>query len=324
MKSEPCPRIVVSKCLEFARCRYDGEGVSSELVRAMMPFVDFLPVCPELEIGLGVPRDPIRIVSGKGKTRLMQPSTGKDLTRKMQDFAARFLGSAGAVDGFILKARSPSCGIRNAKVFPSSTAARGTANGQGFFAAAAVRAFPLAVIEDEDRLLDSARREHFLTRAFTAARFRAAQTAGIPQALNRFHAEHRLLLMTCNADAIRRLGRIAANLERRPMRSVLTDYQAVLNRALATAPRRPACVNVLMHALDCLKTRLAARDKSSFLKLLKQYQQARVPLSAPVGVVQSWIVRFADDYLARQAFFRPYPQELALLKNTSKSVPARS
>jgi uncharacterized protein YbgA (DUF1722 family) len=108
------------------------------------------------------------------------------------------------------------------------------------------------------------------------------------------------------------------------MRSVLTDYQAVLNRALATAPRRPACVNVLLHAHDCLKTRLTAQDKSSFLKLLKQYQQGRVPLRAPVSAVQSWIVRFADDYLARQAFFRPYPQELALLKNTSKSVPARS
>ncbi|MDD4858406.1 MAG: DUF523 domain-containing protein, partial [Candidatus Krumholzibacteria bacterium] len=111
------PTVVVSKCLGFAACRYNGLGISSDFVKALMPDVDFVPVCAEVEIGLGVPREPIRVASGPNGLRLLQPSTGLDVTERMVRFARTFLESLSAVDGFILKSRSPSCGVRDVKVF---------------------------------------------------------------------------------------------------------------------------------------------------------------------------------------------------------------
>ncbi|MEO0107852.1 MAG: DUF523 domain-containing protein, partial [candidate division WOR-3 bacterium] len=112
MRMWPKPRIVVSKCLEFEHCRYNAEIITSEIVRALKPFTEFIPVCPEVEVGLGVPRDPIRVVSDHGDLRLIQPSTGRDITTEMQGFSERFLSSVGSVDGFVLKTRSPSCGLK--------------------------------------------------------------------------------------------------------------------------------------------------------------------------------------------------------------------
>ena len=111
------PKVVVSKCIEFAACRYNGLMISSDVVKALMPYVDFVPVCAEVEIGLGLPRDPIRVASGANGLRLLQPSTGADVTNEMVSFATSYLGSLPAVDGFVLKSRSPSCGIKDVKIF---------------------------------------------------------------------------------------------------------------------------------------------------------------------------------------------------------------
>ena len=166
------PRIVVSKCLEFEHCRYDGEIIANETIRALKPFVEFLPVCPEMEIGLGVPRDPIRIEFDGVRRRLVQPATGRDQTEPMERFCTRFLDSVGTVDGFILKSRSPSCGLRGVKVFGPDGKSGSFAPGRGFFADAVRRRFPRLPLEDEGRLLDFRRREHFLKRVFTMARLR--------------------------------------------------------------------------------------------------------------------------------------------------------
>jgi uncharacterized protein YbbK (DUF523 family) len=169
------PRIVVSKCLEFEHCRYDGEIIASEAVRAMKPLVEFLPVCPEMQIGLGVPRDPIQIEFDGGRRRLVQPATGRDLTELMEDFCTRFLGSVGTVDGFILKSRSPSCGLKGVKIFSPDDKSGSSAPGSGFFAEAVRQRFPELPLEDEEGLLDLAGREHFLKRVFTAVLFRTSR-----------------------------------------------------------------------------------------------------------------------------------------------------
>lgn len=308
-------RVVVSKCLEFDHCRYDGAMIASDAVRAMQTHVEFVPVCPEMEIGLGVPREPIRVVLDQGQTRLFQPATGLDLTDKMQAFAARFLDSVGVADGFILKTRSPSCGIKEVKVYSTHAAAVG----RGFFAAAVLERFPTTAVEDEGRLLNFTLREHFLMRVFTSARFRQVMAARTARALTTFHATHKLLLMACNQAAMRRLGRIAANLEQRPLTAVVADYAAELNRALAAPPRRPASINALEHAQGYFKTGLTAKEKQFFHKTLEQYRAGRVPLSAPVSVLQSWIVRFGEEYLASQVFFNPYPEELVELTDSGKT-----
>ena len=133
MRSFAKPKVVLSKCIEFANCRYDGSMITSDFVTALEPHVDFIPVCAEMEIGLGVPRDSIRIVSIKGEQRLIQPTTGLDVSEKMRDFSTHFLSSLPEVDGFILKYRSPSCGMKDIKVYSGSakaTAVSKTAHSQ--------------------------------------------------------------------------------------------------------------------------------------------------------------------------------------------------
>jgi len=175
MYSFPKPNVVVSKCLGFAKCRYDGKVVHDTFVRRLKPFVNFIPVCPETEIGLGIPRDPIRVVSHKGKLHLYQPAKDKDLTQQMIQFSKRYLASLEDVDGFILKSRSPSCGINRVKSYHGYQHDAKPGMGKGFFASAVKNKFPYLVIVDESRLKNLAYRENFCKKLFFLARFRAQQ-----------------------------------------------------------------------------------------------------------------------------------------------------
>jgi len=155
MRTHAKPRIVVSKCLGFAACRYDGTMMRCEAVEQLAARVEFVPVCPEMEIGLGCPRDRIRVVEVGGVRRLIQPSTGRDLTREMVEFARRFLDGVGRVDGFILKSRSPSCGIADTKIFAGPQDETPPRLGTGLFAAEVVARFPdIPVVDDEEGLAD--------------------------------------------------------------------------------------------------------------------------------------------------------------------------
>jgi len=158
------PIVVISRCIDFDSCRYNGQVIRASLRAELEPHVELRPICPELEIGLGVPRDPVVLVHSGGGARMLQPSTGRDLTRRMERFAGGYLAALEAVDGFILKARSPSCGIRDAKVFDSEAEDAGHQYGPGLFAARVLERFPHAAIEDETRLADPRVRDDFLAR----------------------------------------------------------------------------------------------------------------------------------------------------------------
>lgn len=211
MRTFPKPVVVTSRCFEFDACRYSGQTITNNFVEVLVPWVEFRPVCPELEIGLGVPRDPIRIVRKGGERRLVQPSTGRDLTALMREFSARFLGSLGDADGFILKSRSPSCGLGDAKEFPDAENEAASGRGSGFFAGAVMERFPGLAVEDEGRLRNFRIREHFLTELYTLARFRDVRNAGTASALVNFHTDNKLLLMSYSQKEMRALGRITAN-----------------------------------------------------------------------------------------------------------------
>ncbi|HEX7320880.1 MAG TPA: DUF523 domain-containing protein [bacterium] len=162
------PVVCVSKCLGFAPCRYNGSIVRDGFVRKLKKRVKFITCCPEVEISLGVPRDPIRIVSVKGGYRLVQPATGLDVTKRMEKKCREILGALPVVDGFILKSRSPSCGLRDVKIYATPDSAVPAGKGTGFFARAVVKRFPELPIEDENRLKIYRCRERFLTKLFGA------------------------------------------------------------------------------------------------------------------------------------------------------------
>ena len=308
------PVVVLSHCLAEEACRYNGQAIRDPVVARMADFVTFLPICPEVEIGLGVPRDPIRLVAEGGGVTLVQPKTGLDVTEKMRAFSARYLDALGPVDGFLLKGRSPSCGISQVKIH-SADAKRVERKGRGMFADAVLDRHPTAAVEEEGRLGDFTIREHFLTRIFASARLRDVRTAAD---LVRFQAQHKLLLLAHNQSAMRALGRVVANAERKPIAEVRAAYAEGLARALARPARMPSRINVFEHALGFFSDRLAAREKRHFLDLLDRYRAARVPVGAVTTLLRSWADRFEVAYLADQVLFEPYPEGLVQLLDSGK------
>lgn len=305
------PLVVVSKCLEFAPCRYNGALIADRFVKQLEPHVIFLPICPEIEIGLGVPRDAIRIVSEEdGTLRLIQPATGRDLSEKMRHFSDRFLSGLDPVDGFILKSRSPSCGIKDAKRFPSQTADAPVGKGAGFFAAAAGMRFPAAAIEDEKRLSRPRIREQFLTKLFTLRRFREARRAGTAAALARFHSTHRLLLTAHRRKGAALLGRIV-DPQAGTAAERFSRYEPLLLEILSRSPRPSGNVDALTQAFGECSDRLSKKEKAFFFQTLERYRNERLSLRELSKMLKTWSARLEDDPLGGQTFFEPYPESLS-------------
>ncbi|MDW8257571.1 MAG: DUF523 and DUF1722 domain-containing protein [Acidobacteriota bacterium] len=304
------PIVVVSRCLDLEACRYDGQVIPNAFIRRLAAHVTLIPVCPEVQIGLGVPREPIRLIRQGEDVRAIQAATGQDVTERLVGFAQRFLDALPEVDGFILKSRSPSCGIRDTKIFPSAESEVAHGRGAGLFAEMVIRRFSGLAIEDEGRLNDEAIRDHFLTKLFTFARFRQATKAASIAALVHFHATHKFLLMAHSQKELRAMGRLVANAAHRPLSDVLAEYRHHLQQALQRAARRPALVNVFQHGFGYVSKHLTAREKALFQQTLEKYRRGRVPVSAVLSLLRAWIVRFESDYLLAQTFFEPYPDDL--------------
>jgi len=318
MRKFPKPTVVTSKCFEFDACRYNGAMIPNNFVQKLEPFVKFVPVCPEVEIGLGVPRDVIRVVEKKGKKLLVQPTTGKELSKSMYKFAEGFLNSLDSVEGFILKSRSPSCGVNNAKIFRDADNPAPIGKGPGLFAEKVLEKFPGAAIEDEGRLMNYNIREHFLTKLYTLARFREVSIKNTAKALIDFQSDNKFIFMSYNQREMRALGKIAANENKLPIEDVISEYEKHLHHALSNHPRRSTHINTLMHGLGYFSKKLTSKEKAYFLDLLDNYRNSKIPLSAILSVLESWIVKYEEEYLARQTFFEPYPRELMDISDSGK------
>lgn len=311
------PKIVVSKCIEFDRCRYDGSLIPSDFVKALKPHVDFSPVCAEMEIGLGVPRSSVRIVSINGKLKLIQPATGLDMTDKMETFSGQFLSSLKGIDGFILKYRSPSCGIKNIRVYSSPEKAGIAYKASGFFGAAVIKLFPDFAIEDEGRLRNINIREHFLTKLYILASFREVQETGTLSDLIQFHTHNKLLLMAHSQKETKILGNIVANREKRVINEQSLLYRVHLGQALRSPPKSTSKINMLMHSFGYFSDRLSHEEKTHFLQSIDRYRNKKTSFSSLLAILQSWIARFDEDYLRSQTFFEPFPEDLIeLCKDT--------
>jgi uncharacterized protein YbbK (DUF523 family) len=236
----PRPTVVISRCIDFDTCRYNGQVIRASLREELEPFVDFRPICPELEIGLGVPRDPVRLVRQDDRVHMVQPATGRDLTGAMSSFSKRFLGSLETVDGFILKSRSPSCAIGNSKIFHSGREDATHDSGPGLFTARVLERFPDAAIEDEDRLRDPRVRDHFLTKLFMLAAFRGVAADGGRDALVDFHAANKCLLADHDEARLQAMERLVADAPARLPAEVVRAYRSHLAAALRDGRTRVA------------------------------------------------------------------------------------
>ncbi|MHB1295088.1 MAG: YbgA family protein [Anaerolineae bacterium] len=317
MREWPRPRIVISRCLELEACRWNGQVIASDVVRQLMPYVDLVPVCPEVEIGLGVPRPPILLQQRDGGTQLVQPETGRDLTEDMTAFSQRFLDTVGTVDGFLLKSRSPSCGLWDARLYGENLDEE-VGQGAGLFALAVLERFGQMPIEDEDRLTHAPVREHWLTRIYTMASFRSFRDQPSMQALEDWHSRAKYLLMAHHEPSLRRMGRLVANHDRQPLNVLLNHYQALLGAALAHPARPGPMVNALTHVLGYFSERVSTEEKVDLLACLEAYRLGRLSLSVPLGLLRGWIACYDEAYLREQFLFAPYPEALAQISDSGK------
>lgn len=312
---------MVSQCLGFEACRYNGERASSRLRDLIGPYVDWVPICPEVQIGLGIPREPIRLVTedrDSSQLKLLQPSTQRDLSRSMAHFSKSFLETVGPVDGFLLKSASPSCGVRDAKYYAAAEDSPALGRGPGLFAAAVLERFPHLAVEDEGRLTNLRIREHFLTRIFTAARYRRLEEAPSLAKLIEFHSRHKLLLLAYNQTRLRDLGRLVGSLRKSELEAGLARYRELLGQALQRLPRLSAHCNVLQHAFGYFSKELSRAEKAHFLNLIERYTSAKISLSALIEVMKIWLVRFQIEYLLEQVYFEPFPEPLLSLQDSGK------
>jgi len=314
MREFPKPNVVISKCVTFAPVRYNAQIVASKFVEKLKPHINSISICPEVEIGLGVPRDPVRIVLVNGKRRLVQPSSGMDFTEKMESFAQTFLDSLNEVDGFILKRGSPSSGIKNVKIYPKLEKSSPIEKGPGFFGGAVLEKFPDLAIEDELRLLNLRIREHFLTKLFTLASFRKVKKSDRMRELVRFHSENKYLFTAYNQKELGILGRLVANHEQKPFPEILQAYETHLHYALARTPSVGAYINVMLKIMGYFSHQLSKDEKTFFLDSVEKYEAGRLTLSANLSVLRSWIIRFGQEYLATQSILEPYPEPLVELE----------
>lgn len=304
------PKIVSSKCIEFGACRYNGLLIRSSVVENLKKHVEFHPICPEVEIGLGVPRKPVRVSELDGRISLIQPATGLNFTGRMHEFSGSFLNSLDAVDGFILKNRSPSCGIKSIKVYKGFENSRPLTDGVGLFAASVMEKFPQIPIEDEGRLRNLMIRENFLTRIFTLADFREVRESGDFNDLIDFQTRNKLLLLSYNQEYTRKMGNLLSNRGKHSIKDMKDKYGEMLVAALAEPQGVPSNINVLMHAFGYFSNNLKFPEKAFFQDSLQKYREGRLPLLAVTNLLKSWMIRFDEEYLLKQTFFEPYPEDL--------------
>ncbi len=317
MRVFPRPIVVVSRCMEFGAVRYDAQMISSDFIKQLKAYVEFIPVCPEVEIGLGIPREPLRLVKKGDSIRLIQPATGLDFTDQMDAFSKKFLSSLGEVDGFILKSKSPSSAIKDARIYPSEQKVAALGRGPGFFGGAVLKDFSNKAVEDEKRLLNNRIKEHFLTKLYTLADFRAVKKAENGNALVDFQAKNKLLLTAYSQVELHIMGRLVAERKNKPLRETLEAYEAHLSEALKRPPKVGSNYNVLTKAAGYFTSKLTSKEKAFFLDSANNYKLGLGPFSAPLSILKSWIIRFEEDYLDQQTFFEPYPEKLAVTENVS-------
>lgn len=315
------PRIGVSRCLLGESVRYDGGHKADRfLLDVLAGHVDWLPVCPEVEAGLGIPREAVHlsaatdgVAAGSERVRMVGVKSGKDWTAALMNWSASRVDALAALNlsGFVLKKDSPSCGLMRVRVHHPRKAV--TRTGRGLFAETLIAACPSLPVEDEGRLHDARLRENFIERVFAYARvtafFAQRWTLG---SLVSFHTAHKLQLLAHSRVRYAELGRLVAE-GRQWSRTALADrYLMTFMSALAVVATPGRHADVMLHMLGHFKAQLTPADKQELLSLIADYRAGIVPLVVPLTLLRHHVRSEAVTYLAGQSYLEPHPRELAL------------
>jgi uncharacterized protein YbgA (DUF1722 family)/uncharacterized protein YbbK (DUF523 family) len=308
-------RLGISACLLGAPVRFDGQHKRDPfLVGELGALVEWVPVCPEVEAGMGVPRESVRLVRD-GALRLLGSRSGTDWTEQMTAVArARVAHLRGqGLSGFVLKGGSPTCGMERVKVYPPGAGEAPARTGQGLFAAELARQLPSLPVEEEGRLSDRRLRENFLERVFAHHRLQAlwasAWTLGD---LVAFHTAQKMALLAHSVEGYRRLGRLVAAARALPREELRARYEAELMAVLTIVATPGRQANVLMHMLGHLRQRLDGADRRELLAAIDEHRRGLVPLVVPLALLRHHLGRQPVAYLNGQSYLDPHPRHLGL------------
>jgi uncharacterized protein YbbK (DUF523 family)/uncharacterized protein YbgA (DUF1722 family) len=308
------PRIGISSCLLGKRLRYDGaHALDPYLRRTFSRHVEWIPVCPETECGLGVPREPMNLRGESSAPRLVTVSTGKDLTERMRRWSEKRLRELEGerLCGFLFKSGSPSCGLRGVKVrgWKGGLLTRGS----GVFSKAVARRFPLLPMGDELSMRDSVTREAFIERIFMLARWEDFLGNGASlQGLKEFHDSHELLLASHGGDETAVMRRLISRAGSMTRMRLFERYHSLLMKTLDREATAAKNAKVLGLIFDRLKSGLSETERGPLLSVIEDYREGRVPLLVAVVAFTHYVHRSKDPYLSRQVFLDPYPSELGM------------
>jgi len=307
-------RVGVSACLLGQKVRFDGQHKQDLYLKDILgAYFQFVAVCPEIEVGMKVPREAVRLVGDPEAPRMIGNQSGEDWTDRMNDYSQKRVKKLEEdfLSGYILKKDSPSCGMERVKIYNEKGMAE--RNGVGLYARTLLKHFPLLPVEEEGRLHDARLRENFIVRVFAYHRlqnlFREKWSRGD---LVSFHTIHKLLLMAHSPEHYRQLGRLVAKATQLPPSELCTKYSELFMQGLKFKSTAKKNVNVMLHIIGHLREYLEAEDKRDLLRVIEEYHQELVPLIVPITLLRHYIYKYKIDYIRDQIYLNPHPKELML------------
>jgi uncharacterized protein YbgA (DUF1722 family)/uncharacterized protein YbbK (DUF523 family) len=308
------PRLGISSCLLGEEVRFDGGHKRDPFLTDIMgPHVEWVRLCPEVGVGMGTPRETLRLVREGGRVRMVTTRTARDYTDEMTAWSRREVEALAAADlsGYVLKKDSPSCGMERVKVY--SQQGMPARDGRGLFAETLLARFPNLPVEEEGRLSDARLRENFIERVFAYRRlgtlFSGRWTMG---QLVAFHTAHKMALLAHSTAGYQQLGRLVAKASALGRQELRDQYESLFMKTLSAmaTPRRHT--NVLQHMAGHLKKRLDDGSKRELLACIEEYRRGLVPLVVPLTLIRHYVRVFDVSYLAGQSYLEPHPREMML------------
>ena len=322
MTQQDVIQVGVSSCLLGEEVRFDGGHKRDRYVQNVLgEYFRLIPVCPEVAVGLGIPRQPIHLAerrqaNGEKAIRVVGVKDDSlDVTQELQDYADQTVGRLGGqISGYILKSKSPSCGMARVKVY--SEKGMPGKSGPGAYAERLMERLPNLPVEEEGRLNDDVLRENFIQRVYVYHRWQKLVADGLtPASLVDFHTRHKLMVLAHDQPAYRRLGRLVASAGERPMEQLAQEYETELMQALKQKANRRGHANVLYHLMGYLKMPLDSDDRLEIVDTIEQYRRGKVPLVVPLTLLQHHFRRHPHPYVDQQYYLNPHPKDL-MLRNT--------
>jgi len=307
------PLLGISTCLLGEPVRYNGGHKHDYYLTDILgAYVDYQPVCPEVECGMGIPREAVHLEGTADDNRLVGTRSKTDWTNIMNNWAEKRLDelSRQPLCGFIFKSGSPSSGMTHVKVYDKNGVPHNV--GVGMFARAVIKRFPFLPVEDDGRLHSAAIKETFLDHVFTLHRFYDLQKKPTAEGLVEFHSQHKMIYLSHSPQLQKELGQIVAAQNKNNLDETLKTYHEVMTRCLKTQVTIQKHTNVLMHLMGFFKEYLSDKDRHELLGLINDYHKELIPLIVPITLINHHTRHLDNEYLSKQLYLHPHPHELKL------------